>query len=183
MCSFQQEVEELKQDLEVCKQRLDAKYNAISILKKQVCWELPPHPIVPQQNTPRLKRAPFYWDSTKQHAHFGVGFFFRQQTIIVLSKLWQNWNHSAFSWFKPMQPTDFSLIYSIYSHQTPVCVCVYIYIFKLTWFWSWYFFYLQAEENNHEHVTNELRAKETSLKLAEVCSILLLVLLWWMAAS
>ena len=37
MCSFQQEVEELKQDLEVCKQRLDAKYNAISILKKQVC--------------------------------------------------------------------------------------------------------------------------------------------------
>ncbi|XP_070212518.1 coiled-coil domain-containing protein 125-like isoform X2 [Littorina saxatilis] len=30
-----EEVEELKQDLEVCKQRLDAKYNAINILKKQ----------------------------------------------------------------------------------------------------------------------------------------------------
>ena len=28
----------------------------------------------------------------------------------------------------------------------------------------------QAEENNHEHVTNELKAKETSLKLAEVSS-------------
>ncbi|KAL8601250.1 hypothetical protein ACOMHN_003194 [Nucella lapillus] len=35
MCSLQQEVEELKQDLEICRQRLDAKYNAIAILKKQ----------------------------------------------------------------------------------------------------------------------------------------------------
>ncbi|XP_076469765.1 coiled-coil domain-containing protein 125-like isoform X2 [Babylonia areolata] len=35
LISALEEVEELKQDLEVCKQRLDAKYNAITILKKQ----------------------------------------------------------------------------------------------------------------------------------------------------
>ena len=40
MCSGEQEVEELKQDLEVCKQRLDAKYNAITILKRQVAWNI-----------------------------------------------------------------------------------------------------------------------------------------------